>query len=71
MGKRNKANFVQRRFQLSSETAIRLSVLAAIERKTESEVIEWALIPHIAFDLPKTPDVAINSLLSLAGKRSA
>lgn len=50
---------VERRIRLSAETDVRLGVAAEIRRMTPSELIEWALVPHLAFRLPELPDVTM------------
>ena len=52
----------ERRIRLSPLTARKLAVAAAIRGQTESELVEWALLPHLSFELPELPEVAVGPL---------
>lgn len=53
---------VERRIRLSPLMARKLTVAAAIRGQTESEFVEWAMLPHLAFELPELPDVQLAAL---------
>lgn len=53
---------VERRVRLDTLTAIKLGVAAQIRGMTESELVAWALLPHLSFELPELPDVAMSPL---------
>lgn len=50
------------RIHVSGETATRLNVAAAIRGMTISQIIEWALLPHLEFPLPELLDVEVRAL---------
>lgn len=50
------------RVRLRPETVRRLRVLAAVRGQTPSEVVAWALLPHLAFETPKVPDVRVEPM---------
>lgn len=60
---------VERRLRLSPLTARKLAVAAAIRGLTESELVEWALLPHLAFEVPELPDVRVEAIGFNAGGR--
>ncbi len=45
------------RLRLGPLTARKLAIAAEIRGQTVSDLVEWALLPHLAFDLPELPDV--------------
>jgi len=52
---------VERRIRLREDVARRLAVAAAIRGMTESELVGWALLPHLAFELPELPGDVVPS----------
>jgi hypothetical protein len=52
------------RITLDGHDALRLGVAAQIRGVTPSEFIQWALLPHLSFELPTLPDVELRALKS-------
>jgi hypothetical protein len=59
------------RLRLNPLTARKLEVAAAIRGQTPSELVEWALVPHLAFALPELPDVDARPLPLPRGRAGA
>jgi len=68
MACRHSGETVERRHRLSPLTARKLAVAAAIRGQTESELVEWALLPHLSFELPELPDVEARPLRARQGR---
>ena len=61
MARRN-GETVEMRIRLSGDTAKRLNVAAALREMTPSQIVEWALLPHLEFPLPELLDVEVRAL---------
>lgn len=66
-GEGGKKGEAELRIRLGSDAARRLHVLAAVRGQTPSEVVAWALLPHLAFEIPKVPDVRVEPMGAAEG----
>lgn len=63
MARPTDATKVLRRIHLDPLLARKLDVAAATRGQTTSDFVEWALLPHLAFDLPELPDVEVRAIV--------
>jgi hypothetical protein len=60
VGGSEKREVVEVRVRIGAELARRLDVAAAIRRASPSELVEWALIPHLDFVVPDLPEICVS-----------